>query len=445
MSRVGLIVHLFRRGAEIQRKRMAMTVAAIAWGTLSIVLLLSFGEGMKRAFTRGSRGLGEGIVVVWPGATSLAYAGFPQGRNLRFLPEDVQMLQDSIPEITRASGEMRRWGNSVTYGRTALTKPVVGAEPTYGELRNQAPQPGGRFLNERDEAAKRRVAFLGNDLADELFGDEAPVGKTILVNQVPFLVIGVMQDKLQMGTYGGPDANNVVIPLSTFRALFSRRYLSNIVVKAESEAANATMISRLHEVLGAKYRFDPKDERALAKWDTYRSQNNTRNVSIGIQIFLGVIGALTLLIGGVGVRQHHVRGGETPHQRDRGADGARRTPVVHIGTAGARIAVAHRVGWRHRRGWRLPAGPRSGICPDQVQQRSAGVYGHPDLFAGDRRRHSWPARLDRFSGRLLSIPSRRGHPARRRPALRVSTVMTEGASSRTPSPGNTARLRGLHS
>ncbi|HSM50174.1 MAG TPA: hypothetical protein VLA75_02095, partial [Thermoanaerobaculia bacterium] len=60
MARLGLVFHLFRRTARTQRKRMAMTVAAIAWGTLSIVLLLSFGEGLKRNFSRGSRGLGEG-------------------------------------------------------------------------------------------------------------------------------------------------------------------------------------------------------------------------------------------------------------------------------------------------------------------------------------------------------------------------------------------------
>lgn len=301
MARIGLIFKLFRRGAQIQRKRMAMTVAAIAWGTLSIVLLLSFGEGMKRSFSKGSKGLGEGIVVVWPGATSIAHADFPQGRNLRFHPDDVALLRANIEELGEASGEMRRWGVNITYGRRALTKPVVGVETEYGELRNQIPQPGGRFLNRRDEAEKRRVAFLGNDLKDELFGDEDAIGKTILVHQVPFTVVGVMQKKIQMGTYGGPDANNVVIPLSTFRSMFGRRYLSDFVLRASNVDQNEILKRRLFEVLAAKYRFDPADERALQMWDTHESQQVTRNIAIGIQFFLGVIGGLTLLIGGVGV------------------------------------------------------------------------------------------------------------------------------------------------
>jgi putative ABC transport system permease protein len=299
--RLPLILKLFRRTAGINRKRMVMTVAAIAWGTLSIVLLLSFGEGLKRNLTKGSRGLGEGIIVIWPGATSKAYAGFPQGRNLRFVPEDIALLEANIPEIALSSAEMRRWGNTVTYGRKTFTKPVVGVEPSYGELRNQLPQSGGRFLNSKDEELKRRVVFLGNELKDELFGDKEAVGETIFINKTPFTVVGVMVKKIQMGTYGGPDANNAVIPLSTFKALFGRRYVSDLVVKATSPEINEDVKKRLYEVLGGKYRFDPTDERALAMWDTVKSQKVTANISIGIEIFLGVIGGLTLLIGGIGV------------------------------------------------------------------------------------------------------------------------------------------------
>ncbi len=301
MTNLPLILKLFRRSAGINRRRMTMTVAAIAWGTLSIVLLLSFGEGLKRNLTKGSRGLGEGIIVIWPGATSKAFEGFPQGRNLRFVPEDIALLEANIPEITLSSAEMRRWGNTVTYGRRTLTKPVVGVEPSYGPLRNQLPQSGGRFLNDLDELMKRRVVFLGDELKNELFAEADPIGETIFINKVPFTVVGIMQDKIQMGTYGGPDANNAVIPLSTFRALFGRRYVSDLVVRAERPEQNEAVKKRLYEVLGGKYRFDPTDERALAMWDTVESQKITANISIGIELFLGIIGALTLLIGGIGV------------------------------------------------------------------------------------------------------------------------------------------------
>ena len=301
MLRIGLIWKLFRRAAHIQSRRMAMTVAAIAWATLSIVLLLSFGEGLKRNFSRGSKGLGEGIVVVWPGSTGKAFAGFPQGRNLSFTPEDVQLLRASIPELAGASAEMIRWGDNVSYGRKTFSKPIKGVEPSYGELRNQIPEPGGRFLDERDEAEKRRVVFLGDGVKRELFGDEEAVGKTVLVNKAPFTVVGVMVKKVQMGNYSGRDQDHVLMPLSTFRALTGRRNLSDFVVKAQRPEQTGMLTDRLLEVLGGKYRFDPTDQRALQWWDTVKTQKVTTDIGLGIEIFLGIMGALTLLIGGVGV------------------------------------------------------------------------------------------------------------------------------------------------
>jgi putative ABC transport system permease protein len=301
MPRLGLVFHLFRRTARTQGKRMAMTVAAIAWGTLAIVLLLSFGEGLKRNFSRGSRGMGEGIVVVWPGSTSKSFAGFPQGRSLRFRPEDLDLVRASVPELESASSEMIRWGNNVTRGRRTLSQTVKGVEPTYGELRNQIPQAGGRFLNEIDEREKRRVAFLGNRTKEELFGSAEAVGETVLVNQVPFTVVGVMTRKIQMGNYSGMDQDHVLVPLSTFRTLFGRRHVSDFVVRARTPALTPALKWRLYEVLGARYRFDPEDRRTLQIWDTVETQRITRNMALGIEIFLGLIGALTLLIGGIGV------------------------------------------------------------------------------------------------------------------------------------------------
>src|SRR4051812_19349068 len=98
-----LVWRLFRTDAARNRKRIGLTVMAIGWGTLSIVLLLSFGEGMKRSVHRTSRGMGEGIGVLWPGATTRAYAGLPSGRSISFTDEDTFLLAARIPEISGLS------------------------------------------------------------------------------------------------------------------------------------------------------------------------------------------------------------------------------------------------------------------------------------------------------------------------------------------------------
>lgn len=296
-----LIVRLFHSAAKIQRKRMILTVTAIAWGTIAIILLLSFGEGLKRSMDQGRRGLGDSLVILWMGETEKAYAGLPAGRPIRLVPDDVELVIKSVPEIASASGEMHNWNVQLVNGRKALNKRVVGVHPAYGELRTSYPQPGGRYIDELDQRLKRRVVFLGNELAKDLFGTEDTVGKTLLVADMPFTVIGVLQKKRQMGMYGGPDSDRATIPLSTFEAMFGRRYLSNFIYKPVTDDLTPVAKRRLMEVLGAKYRFDPADTRALYFWDTIENTKVFSNMMIGIEIFLGVIGALTMIIGGVGV------------------------------------------------------------------------------------------------------------------------------------------------
>ncbi len=127
------------------------------------------------------------------------------------------------------------------------------------------------------------------------------MGKTLLVNQTPFTVIGVMRRKIQMGTYGGPDAENAFIPLSTYVSMFGSDRVGNIVLKPEQAAEMARVLTDVRKIMGAKYGFDPTDEKVFPTWDTVESGSVMRNILIGIQLFLGVIGALTLMIGGVGV------------------------------------------------------------------------------------------------------------------------------------------------
>ena len=203
-AELAMVWQLFRHDAARQRKRIALTVLAIAWGTLSIVLLLSFGEGMKRSFHKNVRGMGsEGVGVLWPGATTRAYMGLPSGRAISFQDEDAALLGARIPEIAAVS---REYSNRVpvSVGVKTVNARVRGVDPAFGNMRNIIPQAGGRFLNELDLAEKRRVAVLGDELAQDLFGRQDVVGQTVMINQSSFLVIGVMQPKVMMGCTAGP-------------------------------------------------------------------------------------------------------------------------------------------------------------------------------------------------------------------------------------------------
>ena len=295
-----LVWRLFRVDAARNRKRIGLTVMAIAWGTLSIVLLLSFGEGMKRSFHRNSRGMGEGIGVLWPGATTRAYAGLPSGRAISFTDEDAELLGGRIPEITGISREYSK-RVPVARGTKTVNARVRGVDPAFGEMRNIIPAAGGRFLNEMDSALKRRSVVLGDELATDLFGKEEPVGKTVVINQSTFLVVGVMQPKVMMGMYSGPDKGQASIPAPTFKAMFTDAKIGNMVYKPANEQVADQAKAQIYRVLARKYRFDPDDTRALGVWDTRENQRITGNIALGIQMFLGIIGGLTLFVGGMGV------------------------------------------------------------------------------------------------------------------------------------------------
>ncbi len=296
-----VILNLFASSSRLQKKRAYLTIAAIAWGTVAILLLLAFGEGLKRQMDKNRRSTGENLAVMWPDVTTKPWKGLPAGRPIRLRIDDLAFIRERMPELKAVHGEIRSWRTAITYGRKTVNGRLIGTNYVFGEDRKHYPQAGGRFFGPEDEINRRRVVFLGNELAKDIFGDEPPVGKALLINNAPYTVIGVMQKKTQMGMYGGPDANHAVIPITTFRAQFGREFLNNLVIETEHPQAMRAALKKLNAVLGPKYGYDPTDDRALSTWDMVKSSQTTANVLIGIQLFLGIVGALTLLIGGVGV------------------------------------------------------------------------------------------------------------------------------------------------
>jgi len=300
LAELALVLRLFRADLGHQTKRIVLTVLAIAWGTLSIVLLLSFGEGLKRSLAKGTRGMGEGIAVVWPGNTTRPWMGLPSGRPIPIREEDPALLRSRIPEIELLSVEYAKFA-PISVGTKNLNLRVRGVDPEFGEMRNIHPQPGGRFLNALDVALKRRVVVLGDELARDLFGTEDVVGRSVQISQSAFLVVGVAQKKIQMGMYNGPDRNQSSIPSSTFKSMYTDEKIDNLVYRPLSRELGDVAKAQVYRLMGAKYHFDPEDTRSLGIWDTREMQRINDNIGIGIQLFLGIIGALTLFVGGMGV------------------------------------------------------------------------------------------------------------------------------------------------
>ena len=295
------LARLFYRELKTQRKRLTLTIVALAWGTFSIVILLAFGEGLNRQMRKAFHGLGQGICIVGGGQTSKPYRGLGKGRNIFLKLEDLDLLKERVAGIEFISPENDRYINTLTYGRKSVTKRVIGVAPSFEELRTYYPERQSRFLNETDVEGKRRVIFLGAKIKEALFGGEEAVGKTILVNAVPFLVVGIMQNKMQNSMYNGPDVEKAAMPYTTYLAIFGDKYLSRLIYKPMDLTRSETVKNDVVRVLARKYKFDPEDKQAIDFWDTVEQEKITGRIFLGIKIFMGVIGGLTLIVAGVGV------------------------------------------------------------------------------------------------------------------------------------------------
>ncbi len=298
---IRLLLSEFWADLKAQRTRALLTLFAVFWGTLTIVLLLGFGEGLKRAVVEGTLGAGDRTFMVFGGETTQPFNGLPGGRRIRLVQEDLDLLMRAIPEIDAGSVSFGRWGTLLASPRLTTTTMMEGVHVDFSELRSMYPVSGGRFLNAADLVERRRVVFLGDSIASRLFPDGDAIGSTLNVDGLPFTVVGTMASKAQSGMNNGPDADRAVIPATTLQVIYGPRHVSHILVRPRDIREAEVVKRRLYEVLGARYAFDPDDTRALRMWDFIEEARITRAIGLGIQIFLGVVGALTLIVAGVGV------------------------------------------------------------------------------------------------------------------------------------------------
>ncbi|MBN2364801.1 MAG: FtsX-like permease family protein [Calditrichaeota bacterium] len=284
------------------KARTAMTMFGIIWGTLTVIVLLAFGVGVKKQMAKNMHGLGEGIAIVWPNQTSIPFEGYGRDRGIRLMPDDIELIRSEVKNIVRISPEFHKWGSVIRRGDKINRPNVTGIIPEYGIMRNIWPEPGGRWLNDLDISQKRRVVFLGNRLRDLLFGENADaIGQYIYIDEIPFLVIGVMREKVQPSSYSQRDQDRAFIPMTTHMSVFGQRYVSNFVYQIGDPLLAESVRNQVYTVLGNKFRFDPKDTETLWIWDTNEFDQFLFYFSLGFTIFMGLIGVITLVVGGIGL------------------------------------------------------------------------------------------------------------------------------------------------
>jgi putative ABC transport system permease protein len=283
-----------------QPLRTALTLSGVVWGTFSVVLLLAFGNSVSKAQIKRFHGMGQGIVLVFPSQTTLPWQGFLKGKAVRITPEMVEEIPDKVPGIEVISPEFVG-GRLIRHGRNEFRNTVRGVNPRFELMRNTIAAKG-RFLDPEDMAARKRVCFIGDVLATDLFATDEPVGQSVFIDSVPFTVVGVMRTKLQSSNYNGQrDERCAFIPWTTYASLYGNKYISNFIFRPLDTGRSKAVMEDIKGHLSKLIGFSPADPDALGVWDTLEFEKQFTTFFLAFTIFLGVIGSFTLLVGGVGV------------------------------------------------------------------------------------------------------------------------------------------------
>ncbi|MDQ6892388.1 MAG: ABC transporter permease [Acidobacteriota bacterium] len=288
------------RDIRAQKLRTSLTIFGIVWGTVAVTLLLAFGQGLHKQMVKNSAGIGDRIAIAWPSLTSMPFEGLGRGRRIRVREEHIDAIRRETPGVVAISSEYSDT-LKLHYGMKTVAIDSSGVDSSFGAMRNLIPQAGGRFINPTDVKEQRRVLFLGDKIARDIFGKSPAVGKSVLYGGSPFLIVGVLQEKVQNSSYNSRDEGRAYMPGTTFRALTGTKYVNNFIYQPVSPARSEAVTAAVRATLARALRFDPKDKEALSVWDTAEQFKFLDVFFLSFRLFLGIVGCFTLVVGGIGV------------------------------------------------------------------------------------------------------------------------------------------------
>ena len=277
------------------RRRTFITIAGMAWGIATVVLLLAYGAGFGRAIQAIFAEWGTYLIGVFPGRTSEQVGGSKAGVQVRLTQEDVDRLWATVPGVSHISPGMFKQVN-VASDEHMYSWWINGYRAEIANvLKLDIDQ--GRFFSEKDDQDRAHVAVLGSEARTKLFGGRYPLGQRVRLNGIGFTVIGVLEPKMQEGD---DDVNRqVYIPFNTFQDFGDTKYLGGIWLTYHGD--NQGVEQAVRNSLAAMHNFLPSDHNAIFVANLMHQLRQFQVITIALEALLLFIGALTLGIAGIGL------------------------------------------------------------------------------------------------------------------------------------------------
>jgi len=302
--------------------RSFLTMFGILWGMVSVVVLSAMGEGFQVGNGQVMRELGKNVGILWGGRTSMQAGGERAGRLVFLTLDDARALAAESSMVAVVSPELARGGVRVKSAYNAATANINGIEPQYQDIRTIELEYGRNFAWQ-DENQVARVAILGFDMAEQLFGKRNVLGEVVTFNGIAYTVVGKIRKKNQDSNYSGPDNSKIFVPFATMARDLPRRdaedgVVSDIIVTPKEwvvdsmpEALDARtgriqdvtwpLEKDLRAILARRHGFDPDDKDAVTMWDTSLQTMMFGRMIGHMKTFFTIVGVVTLALGGIGV------------------------------------------------------------------------------------------------------------------------------------------------
>lgn len=280
-------------GLTANKGRALLTMLGVIIGVASVVLMVSVGRSFQNYILTQIEAFGTDTIDVFP--TGLEKFG----GNLESLTyEDFEAI-NQLPTVMLA-GPIIVVGEKVTYGREEISPMIMGSDRAFVE--NYRLKIGtGRGLDDTDEAGAKAVTILGAQAVEDLFGDAQPLGKRVTIGTQSFTVVGTLEK--QGSALSAQLDSFVIIPFSTARALTGQKTLSFVTVRAEGDpdVAAKDITALLRERHGIENPENDPDKDDFVARSAEQVTAIISSVTLGLTVFLSLIAAISLLVGGIGI------------------------------------------------------------------------------------------------------------------------------------------------
>lgn len=286
---------------RFNRQRSILTCVSLAWGVACFVILYSYGEGFDLAIKTAFHAVGQDLILTVSGSTSTQAGGERAGRKIRLDLSDIDAIREGVPFVAAISPEIMVRRATVVRGYRQESMSVRAMRPVdYAVIRNMNMQ-SGHWLTVDDDAEKHQVVVLGANVARKLFGEMPPERETVTINGLPFTVTGVLASKIQIANYNTPDNECLFVPYNTAGLLRDIKYPEMVVWTPINPLFRKQAVDQVRSTLARIHAFSAKDDRAVEIIVFNDFMKQIDYMSLALRILLGLIGALTLAIGGVGL------------------------------------------------------------------------------------------------------------------------------------------------